>query len=208
MPALLEDEGVQYLKDWKQLGSLAPYLLRSLDIRVIELPPNVVLAVVRAFGDDQIKNELVSRSEKPERALDLLKNSMLGELLLQQPPEQRNVPAKSKDDTRAEYSRIQRKARGQDNLLNMAFGRAIELLLKQEGAVIKGVGQKTSLIGELRPDNHISFEAYDPVCLEYTWRTTGYKLEVEKNAPQNTQSPGHIRKYVLEKAYEYVKRST
>jgi hypothetical protein len=206
MPALADDqEATQYLKDWKRLGSIAPYLLRTLDVRVVEVPPNVVLAVIRAFANDDAKKDLAAKTEKAERALELLKESMLGELLLQQPAEQRKVPQKTKDDTRAEYVRVQRKAHGQDNLLNAAFGEAIHALLSQEGALVKSVGEKAALVGELRPDIHILYEAFDPVCLEFTWRTTGYKLDNDASQAQNTLTPGHIRKYVLEKVYEYVK---
>ncbi len=45
----------QYMKDWQALGPFMTYLLRSLDVKVIEVPPSLALTVVRGFGDDSAR---------------------------------------------------------------------------------------------------------------------------------------------------------
>lgn len=56
----LEDPSLDaaYLKEWKNRRSRIAFILRMLDVRVFEMPPNVALAAVRAYGDDEIKKHL------------------------------------------------------------------------------------------------------------------------------------------------------
>jgi hypothetical protein len=43
------------------------------------------------------------------------------------------------------------------------------------------------------------------ICIEPTWRTSGKGLDGEIKEAQNTLSEAHVKKYMLEKATQYVK---
>jgi hypothetical protein len=195
----------QYMKDWKPLQRYMSYLLRSLDVRIIELPPNLVLSVVRAFGDEELRSRLKQRSATHTSAIKFLHDSILGELILESAPRDRRGSRKTGVETRDEFIRVQSMARTNDVPLNTAFGTAIKMLLEENECHVD-VGKKQTIYGTLRPDIHIKKNPAEPICLEFTWRTTGRKVaDVDSSGNQNTLTPGHIRQYVLQKAYDYVK---
>lgn len=95
-------------------------------------------------------------------------------------------------------------ASDRDDELNKCIGKALDMTFKQDSIGCTVVSEKRNLNGYgIQPDMQVIFSEYDVICLEPTWRTTGVK-DGEKRA-QNTLTTGHIQKYVLEKAIEYVK---
>jgi len=195
----------QYMKEWHRLGAHAPYLLRMLNVKVVEIPPNLALAIVRAFGDEHIRDSLKQQTADRARAVRQLSESMLGELILESPPRDRKAPRKTPPESREEFSRIQRRAKAEDRRLNRAFALAIQEMLQQTpNALVKG--ERHCLYGSLVPDIQVELESTAPICLEFTWRTTSKSGTADgETGSQNTLSQGHIRKYVLEKVYEYIK---
>ena len=195
----------QYMKNWDHIKKYLPYFLRSLDVRVVELPPNVALAIVRALGGRLLCNQLNKSKETPAVAVKALRESMLGELILAEGPRERRQLKKTAADTRDEFVRIQSTAKTDDKPLNVALGIAIERLLAEHGRGTITVGKKQSMYGSLKPDVHIKLQPSAPLCIEVTWRATGHQVEGVQCGKQNTLTPGHIRPYTLAKAYEYVK---
>lgn len=200
-----EQANTQYMKDWARLSKLMPYLLRSLDVRIVEIPPNLALSVIRAYGSSEVREKLKQKSAPKPTAIELLRESILGQLLLESTPKPPRQYSKTGALTADEFIRVQSTAQGSDATLNAAFALAIEELLKVSGVAAVTVGKKQEIYNSLRPDIHVSFDSNEPICIEFTWRTTGRKVEGVQAGKQNTLTPGHIRPYVLQKAYEYVK---
>jgi hypothetical protein len=98
-----------------------------------------------------------------------------------------------------------RRSKGKDYLLNKAFGDAFRELLRESGAEVARVGSKEPIYNDLRPDVHIRRQDAEPICLEFTWRTTGRDRRDGAQAAQNTLARGHIVQYVLKKVFDYVK---
>jgi len=210
-----------YLKDWEPLGNYIPYLLRLLDVRVIEIPPDLSLAVIRAFGDSAVREKLKQPAAPEDFALAKLTSSMLGSLLLGGPPAQLHAPHKSGSDTSEEYRRVQPLARRKkDALLHAPFATAIQRLIPDATIL---VGKTPPLLRDLQPDVFVAPSAAptEPVCLEFTWRSRGGKsgntndvsegvasaeneTRENSNATQNTLQPGHIQQYVFQKVMQYV----
>jgi hypothetical protein len=193
----------QYMKDWQALGSYMTFLLRMLDVKVIEVPPNLALAVVRAFGDQGIRNALKQKSANKMNTIDSLQESVLGELVTGAEPRDRRAPHKTGADTRAEFNRIQARAKAEDRLLNKAFAAAFQELFARQQKETVSIGERKSVFSTLVPDVLIDEPGNDPICLEFTWRTTGEIASGKRQ--QKTFTPGHIQQYVFQKAYEYVK---
>ncbi|UJX43516.1 hypothetical protein D7006_01335 [Xanthobacter sp. YC-JY1] len=57
----------------------------------------------------------------------------------------------------------------------------------------------------MQPDIQIELGDGEYICLEPTWRTSGVGVAGEIKQAQNTLSEAHLKKYVLEKATQYVK---
>lgn len=111
-----DQANTQYMKDWERLVKIMPYLLRNLDVRVIEVPPNLALSVIRAFGDADLRGKLKQKSTPATAAVDMLRESMLGQLLLSNEPKARRQYQKTEDVTRDEYVRVQAGAKGNDGV--------------------------------------------------------------------------------------------
>src|ERR1017187_4187729 len=62
------DSNTVYLEDWRKRRHEVAYLLRRLDVRLFELPPNVTVASIRAFGDEATKARLRKGSDVPANA--------------------------------------------------------------------------------------------------------------------------------------------
>jgi hypothetical protein len=68
------------------------------------------------------------------------------------------------------------------------------------------IAEKQKLPGSnLRPDVQIEVSENSFLCIEPTWRSTSSGIHNELNGGQNTLSPAHIKKYLLDKITEYVK---
>jgi hypothetical protein len=191
----------QYMKTWEKLGSHGPFLLRSLDVRVIELPPNLVLSIVRAYGSKELRELLKQKSGSKQQAIEQLRSSMLGELLLGLDPKPSRSPARTAETSADEFIRVQAAAKSNDQPLNAAVAAAIEDLTDGKKY---SVGKKVEIYESLRPDIHLDDGSGEPICLEFTWRTTGRQVADINSGKQNTLTPGHIRPYVLAKVYDYV----
>jgi hypothetical protein len=51
-----------YVSEWKKRRAGLAHLLRAIDVRLFEVPPNIALAAIRSFGEDAIKRPLKQRS--------------------------------------------------------------------------------------------------------------------------------------------------
>jgi len=111
-----------------------------------------------------------------------------------------------KQETMNEYRRVQVQAHKNDKPLNKAFGQLIAACLKEDAPSLELNTEKRSLPGStLQPDIHIQIGSNDFLCLEPTWRSTGEGIGGELEKRQNTLAEAHIKKYVLDKAGEYIK---
>jgi hypothetical protein len=72
-----DDKAPIYVSDWKAKRSSMAHLLRAIDLRLFELPPNVSLAAIRAFGDVSVKAKLKQPSIRLEDAKAAMRNSKL-----------------------------------------------------------------------------------------------------------------------------------
>ncbi|MBS0656693.1 MAG: hypothetical protein JSR82_00435 [Verrucomicrobia bacterium] len=195
--ALAKDhEDTHYRKQWQTLGDAMPYILSYLDVRIIEVPPRLSLAIARAFGQESVVSLLNSPTGDREEAIQLLRESIVGELLTKSAPITRSAPKKTETPAAEEYNRLQTLAtKKRDGELHEAFRDGIEALLKGNLDYQRlSAGQRVEEIG-LNPDIFIELKDSDPICLEFTWRTS---------KPQKTYTPGHIQQYVLNKTFDYV----
>ncbi len=203
------DQDTIYIRDWRSRRGLLAHLLRAIDVRLFSIPPNVSLAAIRSFGDENIKEKLkqptaiLSASKATLRASRLYK-SILREANIETEPYAgaRRISKETVD----EYLRIQSIASKDDKSLNKAFGGLIAACLAEDAPHVTVTMEKKSLPGStLQPDIQIEIRHGEYICLEPTWRTSGSGIVGEINPAQNTLTEAHIRKYVLEKATQYVK---
>lgn len=207
--AYLDDESNEsaYLNEWRQKRSHAGFLFRFLDVRLFSVSPNLALACARLYGDGPIKKALKKPSETKNVCHDLVGRSGFYLALTSQSDSSKRTERATKEDTQFEYLRLQQSAKSQDKELNKCFASALENKLEEDGYsgyVIKS--EKQELVGtKLKPDIQIEQSDKQVICLEITWRTTGLEIPGEIEARQNTLTPGHIQKYILDKTMEYVK---
>jgi hypothetical protein len=202
----LDEPGLDaaYLKEWKNKRSEIALLLKLLDVRVFELPPNVSLPAIRAFGSDDVRAVLKLQKTSAATAIDALQKSAFIQAILD--PTYSRKPYSKDTDAQAsyEYRRIQAKAAKIDKKLNKALGTAIEETLKATGVMATVITEKQDDDGNLKPDIKITLGSGQVYCIEPTWRSTGEGVPTELDARQNTLTVGHIRKYLLEKLLGYV----
>jgi hypothetical protein len=202
------DNKAIYVTEWRKRRAAIAQLLRAIDVRLFPLAPNVALHAVRAFGDASLKNLLKQRSTNFEQSKNAMKASRLYKAILREigvPTEPYAGGRELGEETSEEYRRIQTVAAKKDTLLNQALGQLIAVCLKDDAPTAKIVTEKRSLPKvELQPDVQIEIGANDYICLEPTWRTTGTPVDAAKEA-QNTLTEAHIKKYVLDKADQYIK---
>lgn len=196
-----------YLNDWRKRRAEAGFLFRFLDVRLFHLSPNFVLSAIRVFGSDAAKEALNKKSESKSICGNLVKRSSLYIALTDQTDSSKRSERPTKMDTQNEYIRVQQKAKSQDKELNKAISKAIENVLLEDGYNDFSIkSEKQALTGtNLKPDIIIELNLKQVICVELTWRSTGMKIDGETEAKQNTLSPGHIQKYILDKIMEYVK---
>lgn len=202
------DNKAIYVTEWRKRRAAIAQLLRAIDVRLFPLPPNVALHAVRAFGDASLKDLLKQRSTNLEQAKSAMKASRFYKAILREIGVTTEPFAGSRElgeETSEEYRRIQTTATKHDTVLNHAVGRLIATCLNDDGSSAKIVTEKRSLPKiELQPDIQIEIGANDYICLELTWRTTGTPVDGGKEA-QNTLTEAHIKKYVLDKADQYIR---
>lgn len=113
---------------------------------------------------------------------------------------------KNNEDTSKEYRRIQTLASKGDKQLNKAVGLLIEECLKEDASQLTVSSEKKSLHNcDLKPDICIKIGDLDYICLEPTWRSTARGIPGEIDGGQNTLAASHLKKYLLDKAMQYVK---
>lgn len=198
------DLDAAYLKDWKKRRDQVAFLLRMLDVRVFELPPNASLAAVRAFGDEDTRQVLKLQKVSESVASDILRKAPFVQAMID--PVYSRTPYSKATDQQAshEYKRIQVRAGSDDKKLNKALGSAIHAALAQDGVSVEVKSEKQAKDSNLKPDILVTFGTGQVYCLEPTWRSTGKGIEGELPDKQNTLTVGHIRKYLLEKVLGYV----
>lgn len=195
-----------YLKEWKRRRDSMAYLMRLLNVRLFELPPNVALGAVRAFGDKDLKSSLKQQNTPAAQALGALKNSLFYQMLTGNTAGRATALPATKKETTNEYIRLQRHAAKDDQRINKALAAAIQSALDEDGvkATVRAERKASSATG-MKPDIEVVFADGAIICLEPTWRTTGIGIAGEIDEQQNTLTIGHTQKYLLEKTLEYVK---
>lgn len=175
-----------------------------LDVRLFELPPNVALAAVRAFGDDDIRSPLTLKKVSASTAIDTIGRAPFFRSLCQEGIGQTGYLRNTEEETKNEYIRVQVTAKSADKKLNKCLGEAIRLALEDKAISATVTVEKQNPHDNLKPDVLIKFDDGRIVCLEPTWRSTGAMVGTEIKARQNTLTIGHIQMYVLEKVLGYV----
>jgi hypothetical protein len=204
-----DDKAPLYIADWKAKRSAMAHLLRAIDLRLFDLPPNVSLAAIRAYGDAALKEKLKQPAIRLEDAKAAMRNSKLykeieAELGINQTPfagSNRDV-----EETSNEYRRIQAGASKGDKSLNKAVGLLLSECLKEDAPEATVASEKKSLPKcDLKPDVCLQIGALDYICIEPTWRSTDKGIPGELDGGQNTLAASHLKKYLLDKAMQYIK---
>lgn len=204
-----DDKAPLYVSDWKARRSSMAHLLRAVDLRLFELPPNVSLAAIRAMGDATTKGRL----KQPSVNLEDAKNTMRASKLYKEIQTELNLPTtpfasavRDSDETSNEYRRIQAQASKGDKALNKAVGQLIGACLQDDAPEVAVESEKKSLPNcDLKPDICLQLGGLDYICIEPTWRSTGAGIASEIDKGQNTLAASHLKKYLLDKAMQYVK---
>jgi hypothetical protein len=140
-----DDKAPLYVADWKARRSAMAHLLRAIDLRLFELPPNVSLAAIRAYGEAAVKAKLNQPAIRPEDAKAAMRNSKLykeieAELGINETP----FAGASRDaeETANEYRRVQAVASKGDKSLNKAIGLLLAECLKEDAPKVAVVSEK------------------------------------------------------------------
>lgn len=203
-----EDNKSAYLTDWRSRRADMAYLMRILDVRLFEFPPNAALAAIRCYGAEATKTRLQKKNETADNCADAISRARLGQALLNpDAPLQLRVRDTS-EEMGKEFVAVQQLAAKGDKALNKAVALAFTEYLRRNGQQVNVVSEKQAIPGsQLFPDIQLPQSDGSIVCLELTWRSTGKNLLASSGdrKPQNTLTAGHIMKYLLEKVMEYVK---
>ncbi len=198
-----------YLTEWRNRRKDVAFILRTLDVRILPVPPNVALAAVRGFGTAKIQGPLLKKTDRKDNCCETLMKSRLYKSILEDlgAAPQPHISGKPHGKKVAdEYNRVQRTASITDKPLNRALGKALEYALRKDGFNHSVVIEKRSLPGTtLQPDIQIIKDNGEIICLEPTWRASGKGVEGELEPRQNSMKPGNVQMYVLDKVHEYVK---
>jgi hypothetical protein len=198
-----------YVEEWKSRRAEIAHLLRAIDLRLFPLPPNVSLAAIRVFADENTRSVLKQKTAKPEDAKSALRASRLYKVLLSELGVESTPYSgmnRDSDETSNEYRRVQTMASKGDKQLNKALGLLLKSCLDEDSPNTVVATEKKSLPNcELKPDISIRLQSDDYICLEPTWRSTDSGIKGELEGGQNTLAEAHIKKYLLDKAAQYVK---
>lgn len=185
------------------------HLLRAIDLRLFPLPPNVSLAAIRVFADEKTRTCLKQPTARLDDAKAAMRASRLYKAILSEVGVDTTPYAGSNRDveeTANEYRRAQATSSKGDKQLNKAIGLLLEACLAEDAPQVTVVSEKQELPNcELRPDVSIRLDINDYICLEPTWRSTDKGIPGELDGGQNTLAEAHMKKYLLEKATQYVK---
>lgn len=205
------EQNTLYVAEWKNKRGKLAHLLRAIDVRLFGLPPNVALAAVRSFGDEKLKARLKQPSANLDQSKKAMKSCRLYKALLNEAGVETALFAGARrisQETGQEYLRVQSIASKDDKPLNKALGSLIEACLADDAPHLKVVSEKKSLPGSsLQPDIQVMLKEGEYICLEPTWRTSGVGVSDDQSPiqeSQNTLSEAHVKKYLLEKATQYV----
>lgn len=199
------DNNSLYVKNWQKVRGSMAHILRSIDARLFNLPPNVALGAVRRYGSEALKDLLNQSSTNLEGAKDALRSTQFYKAILSTIGHETSPFAGTRPtnkETADEYLRIQATASKDDKPLNKALGDLLRACLADDAPGIEVISEKKSIPNcELRPDVQIKISENEFICLEPTWRTTGRKLVGV--GTQNTLTEAHMKKYALEKFHDY-----
>ncbi|WP_157235022.1 ATP-binding protein [Methylosinus sp. LW4] len=203
------DESIIYISEWKERRGRLAHLLRAIDTRLFGVPANVSVAAVRAFGDTNLKAKLKQPEINIEAAKTAMKASRLYKAILRETDKEVAPFAGSRrigQETVDDFIRIQTVASKDDKPLNKALAALIAACLRDDAPELLVTSEKRALPGSaLQPDIQIELRPGEFICIEPTWRTSGRGLNGEIKESQNTLSEAHMKKYMLEKATQYVK---
>lgn len=203
------DNRALYIADWKTRRAAMAHLLRAVDLRLFPLPPNVSLSAIRAFGDDKTRSVLKQPAVNLDDAKAAMRASRLYKAILVELGVATTPYAganRDVEETANEYRRAQATAGKSDKQLNKALGLLIDACLQDDAPGRKIASEKRSLPNcELKPDVSIQISEGDFICLEPTWRSTDKGVPGEIDGGQNTLAEAHMKKYLLDKATQYVK---
>jgi hypothetical protein len=161
------------------------------------------------FGDEKARATLKQQNANPEEAKSAMRATRLYKAILTELGIETTPYAGSTRDveeTANEYRRVQANASKGDKQLNKALGLLLEACLKEDAPQVGIVSEKRALPNcELKPDVTIQIDSDDYICVEPTWRSSDAGIPGELPGGQNTLAEAHIKKYLLEKATEYVK---
>jgi hypothetical protein len=209
MTAFLDDQNnvSAYLNDWRTRRIDAAFIFRLLDVRLFSVSPNFALSTIRVYADAKNKTSLKKRDAPKSECHSQVRKSQFYAVLTSQSDTSKKSETKTSQDTQFEFLRIQQSAKGGDKELNKAVALALESTLLEDGFTGFTINcERQELHGTtLKPDIQIAMNESEVICMEITWRTTGTEVPGEIPSRQNTLSPGHIQKYILEKVMEYVK---
>ncbi len=203
------DDTIIYISEWRERRGQLAHLLRAIDVRLFGIPPNVSVAAIRAFGDPVTKAKLNQPSIPQKTAKDAMKASRLYKAILREAGVEAAPFAGSRQigkETVDDFLRVQQLASKGDKPLNKALAALIASCLADDAPTLKVTSEKRSIPGSgLQPDILIEIADGEYICIEPTWRTSGKGIPGEIKDSQNTLSEAHIKKYMLEKATQYVK---
>lgn len=203
------DNKALYVADWKARRAAMAHLLRAVDLRLFPLPPNVSLAAIRSFADDKTRSLLKQPTIKIEDAKSAMRASRLYKAILAELGVETTPYAgtnRDVEETANEYRRIQASSGKGDKQLNKALALLLDACLSEDAPGKKVISEKQSLPNcELKPDISIQLATDDFICLEPTWRSTDKGIPGEIDGGQNTLAEAHMKKYLLDKATQYVK---
>ncbi|RFC61750.1 hypothetical protein DYI37_19615 [Fulvimarina endophytica] len=167
------------------------------------------MAAVRAFGDSTLKGKLKQPSINLEAAKTAMKASRIYKAILREAEIETSPFAGSRrigQETIDDFIRMQAVASKDDKPLNKALAALIANCLADDAPALKVVTERRSIPGSgLQPDIQIELRDGEYICIEPTWRNSGKGLDSEIKEAQNTLSEAHVKKYMLDKATQYVK---
>jgi hypothetical protein len=200
------DSTTGYLGDWRKRRHQIAFLLRHLDVRLFELPPNVAVSAIRAFGQPLVTEKLKKKKEVPANASSAMQAARFFQLLAGTPSSNAATIKAASAETADEYKRVQQLASKNDKALNKALAACIERALADVGVggSVTAEQRKLDTKSNLQPDVMIDLADGRLICIEPTWRTTGVGIAGEIPEQQSSMTVGHIQQYLLAKVLEYV----
>ncbi len=174
-------------KWWAERRGLLVQTIYKLNARAFSLAPAASITVLRAFGPNEVKDDLIKLGigeRGAAKVTDYLARSDLGKYLILGDAfsfEDRGTPAEDADQA---FQLISESAftSGKDKKLNVAMRDALRTLLNAKLGGNHDVRAEQKLdFCPLIPDNAIH-KNKDVICVEYTWRKGDYLASGNKSA--------------------------